>query len=497
MSISGCAYSAFDMEKVMKRTTGLYKKMTLMAIAPIIVMGFVILFFCYFRFRQAMYDEARKTMGETAQLMAYTYDVMWPGDYSLEENGSGKYDLHKGGANITSDYGIIDRVKAETGCEVSLLYMDVRVHTTIMAKNVRIAGMSTNVETTQTVISNGQEAFYKDVEIVDRKYLVLYKPLKNSSGDIVGMIEIARSSDEMKVKVWKTVWPTLLISLAIVGLAVFISFKKTDEIVDVIRKLQRYLAKVAGGTLTAEPETELLRRQDELGDMVHSSVEMTKRIRTFIETDPLTGLNNRRYVSYTLDKIRDRSIENGRPFCVAIGDIDFFKKVNDTYGHNAGDDVLKAVAAQLKEFMKARGFVARWGGEEFVMVFDNCGIKEAERLLNMLRENIQAMTVHSTEGFDIKVTMTYGVVNGIYDTVEGMVERADNNLYNGKQNGRNQVVASEYYPKEETETEEAETEEVGTEEAETVEIGTGEAEAKEVETEEMDIKEKQTEDVEN
>lgn len=433
------------------KKTGLYKKMLVLAVVPILLLGIVITCFCYFRFTNTLYEQACVAMENIAFGVETAYDLAYEGDYSLEKVGE-TYELYKGDNLITTDYSIVDAYAKAAGMDISLLYKDMRVHTTFTGTSgARLSGISTNPDTAMKVLF-GEEVFYKNVTLINEEYLVLYVPVKNSDGEIAGMIEVAKSAEDMKKMVLKAVWPILLIAAVGMIAAIAFSLKNTSEITGVLKKLQVFLNKVAGGNLQTELDTELLRRQDELGDISKSSTAMQRSIRSFVETDPLTGLNNRRYVTYQLQKIRDRAKDTGLPFAVAIGDIDFFKKVNDTYGHNAGDEVLKAVANQLKSAMQGKGFVARWGGEEFVMVFDKCGMFDAGEHLWKALENIREMVVNTEEGYAIKITMSFGAVDGTQTTIENMVEGADAKLYYAKQHGRNQVVVQIEEELEEEET---------------------------------------------
>jgi len=155
-------------------------------------------------------------------------------------------------------------------------------------------------------------------------------------------------------------------------------------------------------------------------------------------TDQLTGLYNRRkakdYLRELNDEVRDK------PLSIGIGDIDFFKKVNDTYGHDVGDEVLKEIARLLTEGCGSSAFVARWGGEEFLVVFPDSNGDEAYAVLEDLRRKIQGHTIH-VEKNEIKLTMTFGLAE--YDFKNDMdiiIKEADDRLYQGKENGRNQVV---------------------------------------------------------
>jgi len=422
------------------KKTGLYKKMRRVAIVPIVLLVVAIMACSYIRFSNTMYDEAHRNMRVLSGIIKSAYDVMYPGDYEIKTEDGEKYDLYKGDACITGDYSIVDSISVSSETEVSILYMDMRIHTTFATDSgQRLAGICTNAETADRVLKNGEEVFYRDISIVEDKYLVLYVPLKNSDNTVIGMIEIARKMDDLKKQVLLAAWPIIVIAAIGMAVALFITYRNTREITEVLKKLQIFLTKVSGGDLQSELDTTLLKRDDELGDISKSTVRMQKSIRAFVETDPLTGLNNRRYVTGMVSKISERNMETGVPFAIAMSDIDFFKKVNDTYGHNAGDEVLKAVANILKTGMKGLGFAARWGGEEFILVFDKCGAEEGAIALETILDRIREMTVEA-DGFSIKVTMTFGIVDGDGRDIEKMVEAADEKLYYGKTHGRNRVV---------------------------------------------------------
>ena len=421
------------------KAKGLYKKLLNTAVVPVVVLGLVITFFCYFRFTGTIYEEARENMRNIAKEVVIAYDKVYEGDYTLKKNPNETYDLYKGDTEITREYSIVDSLSEATGVDISLLYLDVRIHTTFESGNTRLAGIAVNPATSDLVLNKGKEAFYKNVPILDSKYLVLYYPISNSHGTVIGMVEIAKSQSTLNASVIHAVWPILLLIVFGVALATWIAYKSTKNITDDIRSLQQFLNKVESGALSVEMDAKLLKRNDEIGDISKSSVAMQKSIRSFIGTDPLTRLYNRRYVMESLGKIQERSAATGQPFCLAIADIDFFKKVNDTYGHNAGDEVLKAIAGILKGEMVGKGFAARWGGEEFILVFDKMDTTAAEPHLWAALENIRANVVE-TEGFSIKVTMTFGLSEGTQGTIEEIVSVSDEKLYYGKQHGRNQVV---------------------------------------------------------
>ena len=153
--------------------------------------------------------------------------------------------------------------------------------------------------------------------------------------------------------------------------------------------------------------------------------------------DPLTGLMNRRSIG---EKFEEILTEDTECITVAMGDIDFFKKVNDTRGHDCGDYVLKTLSGVFDEFMKDKGYVSRWGGEEFVFIFRDMNGDVAYPLLENLRKKIEKMDF---EFFNHKfnITMTFGMeeYSPMFGSEEA-IKKADEKLYIGKESGRNQVV---------------------------------------------------------
>ncbi len=158
------------------------------------------------------------------------------------------------------------------------------------------------------------------------------------------------------------------------------------------------------------------------------------------ETDALTGLMNRRAGEKYFKEICRTSAKQGIFINVVMGDIDFFKRVNDTYGHDAGDDVLKALADVFKKFVEHKGAAVRWGGEEFLFVLIGMNGDDAQIEMEQLRQTIEDMSVH-TCGAELHVTMTFGLEEvGNDQSLEDVLEAADRKLYMGKARGRNQVV---------------------------------------------------------
>lgn len=156
--------------------------------------------------------------------------------------------------------------------------------------------------------------------------------------------------------------------------------------------------------------------------------------------DALTRLPNRRSMTEHLNNLVYENDRTGKTFCLAIGDVDLFKRINDTYGHDTGDYVLSTLSELFQNNMKGRGMVARWGGEEFLFCFENMNVQHAKAALEVLRLQIEKNNFRYKDQ-DLKVTMTFGLEE--YSQIIGLeatLSKADVKLYDGKNNGRNQIV---------------------------------------------------------
>ena len=163
-----------------------------------------------------------------------------------------------------------------------------------------------------------------------------------------------------------------------------------------------------------------------------------KKIKNLASIDPLTKLINRRAMMEKLNELVNSPERNY--FCIAIGDIDFFKKVNDTYGHEAGDAVLVMVADILSKFMEGKGYVARWGGEEFLFVFFSGNGDEVVLELESIRRLIEK-TPCRIENREIEVHMTFGLEEfNALKPLDTTISKADEKLYVGKTTGRNKII---------------------------------------------------------
>ncbi len=156
-------------------------------------------------------------------------------------------------------------------------------------------------------------------------------------------------------------------------------------------------------------------------------------------TDHLTKIYNRRYFFELAPKMFKNNLRQGAPFTVAMIDIDHFKIVNDTYGHMAGDTVLKSIAAVLKKSFRESDVIARYGGEEFSVFANNMKNEDAFRIFDNFRKKIENMKYKISDS-DFNVTVSIGLCTEAMESLEDMIRSADNNLYTSKKTGRNKVT---------------------------------------------------------
>jgi two-component system cell cycle response regulator len=191
--------------------------------------------------------------------------------------------------------------------------------------------------------------------------------------------------------------------------------------------------------LIARVRTQVRRRRyaERLRDNVQYSMELAV-------TDPLTNLFNRRYMESHVGTLVERSAARGKPLSVLILDIDYFKSINDTYGHDAGDDVLREFADRLKASIRGIDLACRYGGEEFVVVMPDTDVGIAALVAERIRRRIAGAAFPIDQGRrTIEVTISVGIAGrlGTQDNASQMLKRADEALYRAKRDGRNRVVA--------------------------------------------------------
>ncbi len=205
------------------------------------------------------------------------------------------------------------------------------------------------------------------------------------------------------------------------------------------------LVPVDKNEMTARVRTQIRRKkyQDTLKSHYEKSISMAV-------TDGLTGLYNRHYLNTHLGNMVRQAIRNGKNMALMIMDMDYFKQVNDEYGHDAGDAVLKQLAKAIIPETRSTDLVARFGGEEFIILMPETNAQAARQAAERLRKAIENMEFQIGDGKTVRCTLSIGVANmhSEGDSAEGLLKRADEAMYRAKRNGRNRVeIAVQAVPK--------------------------------------------------
>ena len=219
--------------------------------------------------------------------------------------------------------------------------------------------------------------------------------------------------------------------------------RKRIEIENEVMQSKLKLEELYKATHEANKQLELTNHQLELLHAQYERkqqelIQINSELETFANTDALTGLKNRRYFRVKLLAALAEFQQSGTPLSLLIIDIDYFKKINDTYGHPIGDLVLAGLAQLLQSKSREHDLVARFGGEEFVIMLPNTSADEAVRIAEQYR-----LAAETTQFGEYKITVSIGVSTAVLDdTKETLLEKADQALYVSKSNGRNRVTHS-------------------------------------------------------
>ncbi|HHT00811.1 MAG TPA: diguanylate cyclase [Thiomicrospira sp.] len=181
---------------------------------------------------------------------------------------------------------------------------------------------------------------------------------------------------------------------------------------------------------------------DELAAFIQIRAKRARELSALMIKDGLTGLYNHTYSKELIDREMERVLRSGSTMSVAMLDVDFFKKINDTYGHMVGDQVLRSLANYLTKRLRKTDYIGRYGGEEFVVIMPETPLKEAEKLMAGILTSFAYVEHHASDE-DFTVTFSAGVVSSAQSkNTSELMKMADELLYQAKENGRNQVVSA-------------------------------------------------------
>lgn len=279
--------------------------------------------------------------------------------------------------------------------------------------------------------------------IVSLKNALIDEALRNARID---------QAEAQKAAYWVIAWTAATFLLLAAGLFI-IEFRISRP----MRKVGRLIFEISHGNLgiaITQP-----RYQDEMADVLKSVSVLRdnsaarvaledERQRLLIQlkeqaaTDFLTELPNRRGFFELAEPSFHSLLRQGHPIAIAIYDVDHFKRVNDTYGHDIGDMVLKAIASLSKKHLRSGDLVARHGGEEFLLFMPYCDLASGVSKAEVLRAQIEQLTVALPDGRELKITASFGVDQCLAadKSVDDSIKRCDEKLYLAKESGRNKVV---------------------------------------------------------
>lgn len=233
----------------------------------------------------------------------------------------------------------------------------------------------------------------------------------------------------------------------IIGGIVLLLFQTALIFTLVINRIKRKRAEKKLMQLNLSLEEMIMQRTQEFqktNDELHAAKRMLENLYGQLDltsrTDSMTGLYNRRHMEERLQESYELFLRTEKCFSIMIADIDFFKRVNDQYGHAVGDCLLKIVSKVLRSSVRAYDIVSRWGGEEFLLLLPAVTSEESENLAERIRCKIEEQNYSSCVE-ELSITITIGITavrQG--DTINALIKRADDAMCQGKHAGRNRVV---------------------------------------------------------
>jgi diguanylate cyclase (GGDEF)-like protein len=213
--------------------------------------------------------------------------------------------------------------------------------------------------------------------------------------------------------------------------------------VDDYQTFTRFLLKITTLDMSLAIDTCFINQLKSFEQSLDGMQVLASHLEKHAVTDSLTGMINHEHVFNKLQQAINKAHADESPLCIIMADIDHFKSVNDTYGHLAGDGVLKEVAKRIKNSLRGFDIVGRYGGEEFLLILNRADLQTARMVAERIRSRIAATPIDLPEGLlDVTISMGVAMVEAD-EAVNSLVERADRALYNAKENGRNQVALAE------------------------------------------------------
>lgn len=286
-----------------------------------------------------------------------------------------------------------------------------------------ILGKIDTTTSTQHVEDHGAVYVYSPPDKLFDADLTLVVPKEFNQENLVQLKN--RIIAAMLIVGWVSIWIMLIIAY---------------RISSPIRKLSKITKDII--EFNYSTEMEIPPSNDEIGELAENFENMRQKIKSLVTEDPLTRIYNRRFVMHIFDLAVLKANRDHTPLCCIMMDIDYFKKVNDTYGHQAGDAVLMAVGKALKEISRDYDTPARYGGEEFLCLLPETTLADAIVIAERIAGAVKQLVI-TVDNKELRCTMSLGVAEFLpeqADTTDKIIHNADKALYQAKGNGRDQVV---------------------------------------------------------
>lgn len=407
-----------------------------LSVIPVMSLGVILTVFAYYAIYNGMTREVELSLAGIARTLPNTYRLTYDGDFQVE-NGM----LSVGNVTLENNIRLIDVIKEENHVDATI-YCGIRRATTSLVDTSgnRLVGTMAIPEVSERVIKDGEEYFSSNTPVNNTAYFAYYIPIYNEKSEIIGMSVAGKPRSEVIHVVRMYAFNVIAICTMATMIVIFFAYKASGNMLSVITGIMTFLQNIDNGYMDRDMDEIVLKRNDELGQIGECAVRLRKDLVSMISNDPLTGLLNRRAGISILKEWREQYEGNDKKvFSICIADIDFFKAINDSYGHNCGDKILAELSTLLYPDTEKECFVSRWGGEEFLI-----GCRVSQDLMQQYIKRIQEKIRNHKFFYEkevITLSLTFGITEYQLDKdMDENIRRGDMLLYWGKENGRDQIV---------------------------------------------------------
>ena len=419
-----------------KRRKKLWLQICNITLIPILIMGVLFVLIGLFMLRLSAVEETLSCLRGAAILASEHFSDI-NGIYHMN-NG----ELYCGDIRMSDEMYFLENEKKAFGAELSVFYGNNRVLTTMVDENGkrRLGTVLADNRIVMEVFKGNIVSTEKNI-IGNERYLCVYVPIYNKD-KVVGMVGTAMSLNKFYRinRIFYIDIAILTLITAIITFLLIMIFSR--KIVKRLLYISDYMEELVNKQ-TAEQQMHPLAfsRNDEIASLAGHAVNAGNSIKTLMGTDPLTGLYNRRAGRQHLMDLWENSHKNFEVFSIVIGDLDHFKNTNDQYGHDVGDAVLVKVSEILSKHCNEKGFVIRWGGEEFLMGFV-LARDETYEIIKAASKDIKREAFFTSDNRIFHMSMTFGIATFTgQENIDAVIKIADDNLYKGKNQGRDCIVS--------------------------------------------------------